>query len=100
MTPPRPSRSRFILLLSGVLLGACVTPLQRPGFSGGPLALDTESVGRMRSAASLKGAVGLATSSAVRTAASQIALLVPAVLALFPNNEAGNRSPTQAASAS
>lgn len=89
MLPSPPLRCfRFILLLSiCVLLGACATSFQGPGFSRGALRLDSDSVGRMRYA-SLQGTGRVASSSAVRAATSQIALLVPAVLALFPNHEA------------
>ena len=80
--------SRFILLLLAcALLGSCAAPPRRSGFSGGTLRLDTEQVGRMRYAATLRGAGGVATSSAVRAAVSQLALLVPALLALFQNDE-------------
>jgi hypothetical protein len=80
--------SRFLLLLLAcALLGSCAAPPRRSGFAGGSLRFDTEKVGRMRYAATLRGAGGVATSSAVRAAVSQLALLVPALLALFQNDE-------------
>jgi hypothetical protein len=80
------SRS-LLLLLACALLGSCAAPPRRSGFSGGSLRLDTEQVGRMRYAATLRGAGGVATSSAVRAAVSQLALLVPTLVALFQNDE-------------
>jgi hypothetical protein len=85
--PPsvRSGCSRFILLLLAcALLGSCAAHPRRSGFSGGSLRLDTETVGRMRHAAALKRAVGVAVSTVVRAAASTIGLLAPEVLGFFP----------------
>ncbi|WP_245814591.1 hypothetical protein [Cystobacter ferrugineus] len=78
--------SRFILLLlSCALLGSCAAGPRHSGFSGGALRLDTETVGRMRHAAALKRAAGVAVSTVA--AASTIALLAPEVLGFFQNDE-------------
>jgi hypothetical protein len=90
LMPPsvRSGCARFILLLlTCALLGSCATGPRRSGFSGGALRLDTETVGRMRYAAALRGAGGAAASTVVRAVASTIGLLAPEVLGVFQNDE-------------
>ncbi|ATB26962.1 lipoprotein [Melittangium boletus DSM 14713] len=86
--PPRRDSFRFTpLLLACSLLVSCAAHPRRSGYSGGSLRLDSETAGRMRHAASVTGARGVATSSAVKAAASQLARLAPALLALFQHDE-------------